>query len=118
MTIHDFVLEMTNRPREWPFKLTRTVAFVVYDNCDYHRKKLFDRTDGEQAECVKTVQLVNIPVPMSVGDISQTEIGARIMPFVRIITQFFFPVFFIFSLGAPPRCQCRRADDSDASRYC
>ena len=26
---HDFVLEMTNRPREWPFKLTRTVAFRV-----------------------------------------------------------------------------------------
>ena len=46
---HDFVLEMTNRPRELPFKLTRTVAFVVYNNCDYHRTKLFDRTDGEQA---------------------------------------------------------------------
>ena len=99
---HDFVLEMTNRPREWPFKLTRTVAFVVYDNCDYHRKKLFDRTDGEQAEYVKTVQLVNIPVPLSVGEISQTEIGARIMPFTRIKIQFFFPVFLFFHLVRRP----------------
>ena len=91
------MLEITNRPREWPFKLTRTVAFVVYDNCDYHRKKLFDRTDGEQAEYVKTVQLVNIPVPLSAGEISQAKIGARIMPFVRIIIQFFFLFFYFFT---------------------
>ena len=114
---HEFVLEMTNRPRELPFKLTRTVAFVVYDNCDYHRKKLFDRTDGEQAEYVKTVQLVNIPVPLSVGEMSQAELDARIMPFARIKIQIYFSCFFIFSLGAPPRCPWRPADDSEAPRY-
>ncbi len=79
---HDFIIELTNRPRELPFALAKTVAFVVYDNCDYHRKKACDRTDND-AEHVKTVQFVGVPVAASVGEISQTEIGARIIPFLR-----------------------------------
>ena len=79
---HDFIIELTNRPRELPFALAKTVAFVVYDNCDYHRKKAYDRTDDD-AEYVKTVQFVGVPVAASVGEISQTEIGARIIPFLH-----------------------------------
>ena len=79
---HDFIIELTDRPRELPFALAKTVAFVVYDNCDYHRKKAYDRTDDD-AEYVKTVQFVGVPVAASVGEISQTEIGARIIPFLR-----------------------------------
>ena len=76
---HDLVIEMTNRPRELPFPINKTVSFVVYDNCDYHRKKAYDRTDDD-AEYVKTVQFVGVPVAASVPEISQQEIGARIPP--------------------------------------
>ena len=76
---HDFVLEMTNRPRELPFAINKTVSFVVYDNCDYHRKKAYDRTD-DNAEYVKTVQLVGVPVSADLPEISRQEIGARIPP--------------------------------------
>ena len=78
----NFVLEMTNRPRELPFKLAKTVSFTVYDNCDYHRRKAYDRTD-DKAEYVKTVNLVGVPVAASVGEINQAEYGARIMHFLR-----------------------------------
>ena len=78
----NFVLEMTNRPRELPFKLAKTVSFTVYDNCDYHRRKAYDRTD-DKAEYVKTVDLVGLLVAASVGEINQAEYGARIMHFLR-----------------------------------
>ena len=78
----NFVLKMTNRPRELPFKLAKTVSFTVYDNCDYHRRKAYDRTD-DKAEYVKTVNLVGVPVAASVGEINQAEYGARIMHFLR-----------------------------------
>ena len=77
-----FVIEMTNRPRELPFKLAKTVSFTVYDNCDYHRRKAYDRTD-DKAEYVKTVNLVGVPVAASVGEINQAEYGARIKHFLR-----------------------------------
>ena len=76
---HDLVIEMTNRPRELPFPINKTVSFVVYDNCDYHRKKAYDRTDDD-AEYVKTVQFVGVPVSASLPEISQQEIGARTSP--------------------------------------
>ena len=76
---HDLVIEVTNRPRELPFPINKTVSFVVYDNCDYHRKKAYDRTDDD-AEYVKTVQFVGVPVAASLPEISQQEIGARTPP--------------------------------------
>ena len=76
---HAFVIEMTNRPREPPFAINKTISFVVYDNCDYHRKKAYDRTDDD-AEYVKTVQLVGVPVSAGLPEINQQEIGARTHP--------------------------------------
>ena len=76
---HAFVIEMTNRPRELPFAINKTISFVVYDNCDYHRKKAYDRTDDD-AEYVKTVQLVGVPVSADLPEINQQEIGARTHP--------------------------------------
>ena len=76
---HAFVIEMTNRPRELPFAINKTISFVVYDNCGYHRKKAYDRTDDD-AEYVKTVQLVGVPVSAGLPEINQQEIGARTHP--------------------------------------
>ena len=65
---HDFVLEMSKKPTELPFKVATSVGFVVYDNCDYHRKKAYDRTD-DKAEYVKTVQMVQVPVDAALGEL-------------------------------------------------
>ena len=79
---HDFVLEMSKKPTELPFKVATSVGFVVYDNCDYHRKKAYDRTD-DKAEYVKTVQMVQVPVDAALGELSADEIGARTTPHAR-----------------------------------
>ena len=79
---HDFVVEMSKKPTELPFKAATSVGFVVYDNCDYHRKKAYDRTD-DKAEYVKTVQMVQVPVNAALGELSADEIGARITPYAR-----------------------------------
>ena len=79
---HDFVVEMSKRPTELPFKVAKTVAFVVYDNCDYHRKKSYDRTD-DKGEYIKTVQMVQVPVDSNLGEVSAEEVGERLAPFAR-----------------------------------
>ena len=79
---HDFVVEMSKKPTELPFKAATSVGFVVYDNCDYHRKKAYDRTD-DKSEYVKTVQMVQVPVNAALGELSADEIGARITPYAR-----------------------------------
>ena len=79
---HDFVVEMSKKPTELPFKAATSVGFVVYDNCDYHRKKAYDRTD-DKSEYVKTVQMVQVPVNAALGELSPDEIGARITPYAR-----------------------------------
>ena len=54
----------------------------MYDNCDYHRKKSYDRTDNK-GEYIKTVQMVQIPVNSNLGEVSAEEVGERIAPFSR-----------------------------------
>ncbi len=78
---HDFVVEMSRRPTELPFKAAKTVAFVVYDNCDYHRKKSYDRTD-DKGEYI-TVQMVQVPVDSNLGEVSAEEVVERLAPFAR-----------------------------------
>ena len=58
---HGFALEMSKKPTELPFKVATSVGFIVYNNCDYHRKKAYDRTD-DKGEYVKTVQMVQVSV--------------------------------------------------------
>ena len=79
---HDFVVEMSKKPTELPFKAATSVGFVVYDNCDYHRKKAYDRTD-DKSEYVKTVQMVQVPANAALGELPPDEIGARITPYAR-----------------------------------
>ena len=79
---HDFALEMSKKPTGLPFKAATPVGFVVYGNCDYHRKKAYDRAD-DKAEYVKTVQMVQVPVNAALGELSADEIGARITPRAR-----------------------------------
>ena len=79
---HDFVVEMSKKPTELPFKAATSVGFVVYDNCDYHRKKAYDRTD-DKSEYVKAVQMVQVPANAALGELSADEIGARITPYAR-----------------------------------
>ena len=45
----------------------------------YPIKKAYDRTDDD-AEYVKTVQLVGVPVSADLPEINQQEIGARTHP--------------------------------------
>ena len=52
--MHDFVLELTAEGVAPPCPLSEEVCFCVHDNCDYHRRKAFDRTQ-DKAECIKTV---------------------------------------------------------------
>ena len=77
---HDLVIEMTNRPRELPFAINKTISFVVYDNCDYHRKKAHGRTEDDDARHVKTVQLVGVPASAGLPEASHQEIGVRTHP--------------------------------------
>ena len=77
---HDFVVEMSKRPTELPFKAAKTVASVVYDNCDYHRKKSYDRTD-DKGEYIKTAQMIQVPANRNLGEVSAEEIGESIAPF-------------------------------------
>ena len=79
---HDFVLEISKKPTELPFKVATSVGFIVYDNCDYHQKKAYDRTD-DKGEYVKTVQMVQVPVDARLGELSADEIDARITPHAR-----------------------------------
>ena len=79
---HDFVVEVSKKPTGLPFKVATSVGFVVYDNCDYHRKKVYNRAD-DKAEYVKTVQMVQVPANAALGGLPADEIGARITPYAR-----------------------------------
>ena len=79
---HDFVVEMSKRPTELLFKAAKTVAFVVYDNYNYHCKKSHDRTD-DRGEYIKTVQMMQNLANSNLGEVSAEEIGGRIASFAR-----------------------------------
>ena len=80
---HDFALEMSKKPTGLPFKVATPVGFVVYDNCDYHRKKACDRTDDKAPEYAKTAQMVQLPAHAALGELPADEIGARTTPHAR-----------------------------------
>ena len=67
-----FVLEMTQRGIEEPFQVAEDITLCVYDNCDYHRTKAFQRTDAE-GEYIKTVTVVHVPLPQRQYSVDPTE---------------------------------------------
>ena len=73
---HDFILELSDIGVTPPFALATNVAFCVYDNCDYHKKKALDR-HGDGAEYIKTVTIASLPVKARL-QINQNEIGESI----------------------------------------
>ena len=75
---HDFVLELSKEPVVPPFELATNASFFVYDNCDYHRKKAYDRTN-DAADYIKTVNIAKVPVEKSL-ELSDTEIGNAVRP--------------------------------------
>ena len=104
---HDFVVEMSKKPTELLFKAATSVGFVVYDNCDYHRKKAYDRTD-DKSEYVKTVQMVQVPVNAALGELSADEIGARITPYARQqnLKKYNLFIFFCVCARQTPMAAC------------
>ena len=73
-------LEMTERGVEPPFEPSSKISFVVYDNCDYRRKKQFQRTD-DAGEYIKTVNIVEVPVKASDYELSPQEMGDITTPY-------------------------------------
>ena len=69
-----FVLEMTARGIEEPFPIADDISFCVYDNCDYHRTKAFQRADDE-GEYIKTVSIVHLPLEKRLYTVSPQELG-------------------------------------------
>ena len=109
-----FVIEMSKKPTELPFKVATSVGFIVYDNCDYHRKKAYDRTDGKGGS-TKTVQMVQVPVDAGLGELSADEIGARNNPHARN-KKMKKKHPLIYFLGVRVRGQRRSVNDPETQR--
>ena len=70
---HDLILELSEEGVKPPFPLARRVAFVVYDNCDYHNKKALDRYN-DPADYIQTVNIASVPVPARL-DLDPANLG-------------------------------------------
>ena len=70
----ELVLEMTQQGLAPDFNVEEAVSFFVYDNCDYHATKAFQRTD-KKPEYIKTVNIVKLPVNADLKQFSRREYG-------------------------------------------
>ena len=70
----ELVVDMYQRGVEPPFPVSESVSFLVYDNCDYMKKKQFQRADDE-GEYIKTVNWVDIPCDARHYNVDQKELG-------------------------------------------
>ena len=70
----ELALEMTRQGLAPDFKVEEAVSFFVYDNCDYHATKAFQRTD-KKPEYIKTVNIVKLPVSADPTPFSKQEYG-------------------------------------------